>query len=68
MTDSTHRLFDQPEVEQPVQTVSLGASLVAVLIVVALVLTAVKLLSEPQEPRSSLIPLDQPAAWSGFTA
>ena len=68
MTDSTHGLFHQPETRQPAQTVGLGASLVAVLIVAALVLTAVKLLSEPQEPRSSLIPLDQPAAWSGFTA
>ncbi|WP_303981069.1 hypothetical protein [Dongia mobilis] len=68
MTDSTHGLFHEPKAVEPVQTVSLGASLVAVLIVVALVLTVVKLLSEPQEPRSSLIPLDQPAAWSGFTA
>lgn len=67
MTDSTHNLFDRRPANLRSQTIGIGAFLVALLIVAALVLTAVKLASMPHEGLS-LIPLDHPAAWSGFTA
>ncbi|WP_374656396.1 hypothetical protein [Dongia sp.] len=46
----------------------LTASLAAVFIVAAIVLALVKVISEPAEERPSLIPLDEPAAWSNFSA
>lgn len=50
------------------QTIGLGATIAAALIVAALVLTAIKVSGDLSTDRPSLIPLDQPAAWSGFTA
>lgn len=50
------------------QTVGLGALIAAALIVAAIVLAALKVSGDLSGDRPSLIPLDQPVAWSGFTA
>jgi hypothetical protein len=60
--------FTLPEITPRQQTVGLGASIAAALIVAAIVLTALKVSGELPSDRPSLIPLDQPAAWSGFIA
>lgn len=51
------------------QTLALGAALATALIVAAIALATVKVTGYASGvERPSLIPLDQPAAWSGFTA
>lgn len=73
MTDSTHSLFRDDRLLEDrapanVASLSFGAALVAMLIVAALVLAALKLSTFPAPDLPSLIPMDQPALHSGFTA
>lgn len=72
MTDSTQHSFAanraNPRANPAASTIGVGAFIVAMLIVAALVLTAIKLSAGPHEYLPSLIPMDQPALHSGFTA
>jgi hypothetical protein len=70
MTDSTHNpsLLSTRPTTRGNQTVGVGAFVVAMLIVAALVLAAIKIVNVPEEMRSSLIPMDEPAVHAGFTA
>jgi hypothetical protein len=68
MTDSTHHLFAANRTNPTGSTIGVGAFTVAMLIVAALVLTAIKLSAGPHEDLPSLIPMDQPAVHSNFTA
>jgi hypothetical protein len=45
-----------------------GVSLAAICIVAAIVFAFIKVISEPAEAQPSLIPLDEPAIWSNFSA
>lgn len=61
--------FALKEVSPRQQTVGLGAVVVALLIVAALVLTAVKITGDAQfQDQPPLIEFDNPASLSGFTA
>lgn len=64
MTDSTL------EKARPSQdSLGLTASIAAALIVAAIILAVVKVIGQVGDvERPSLIPLDQPADWSGFSA
>jgi len=73
MTDSTHGLFRDDSVRDSgslnnVASVGWGASLAAVLIVAAIALAALKLSTFDAPDMPSLIPMDQPAVHSNFTA
>lgn len=68
MIESRDNWFDRCHTLPRMQTVGFGAFLVAALVVAALILVALKLVNGEDAERKSLIPLDQPAAWSGFTA
>nr|WP_298689913.1 hypothetical protein [uncultured Dongia sp.] len=73
MTDSPHGLFHDDHVRDRgtpsnVASVGWGASLAAVLIVAAIALAALKLSAFDTPDMPSLIPMDQPAVHSNFTA
>lgn len=68
MTDSTHNLFRDIPAQRNGASLGIGGFIVAMLIVAALVLTAIKLSSADTGDLPSLIPMDQPALLSNFTA